>query len=219
MVKPPWELTREMFLSEREVETLLRFLKRRVTLDSVDEREHAATDELIIQCLVFSGLRNSEFCRLRVSDTIAGGGESIFRVYGTPRQDRIVHVPDSVSSLVLDYVERIRPSALPEGFDPSDDSQPLVVNERGRPYERTGLYRRVVRILNEAGFGERASVQLLRHTFGHLAYKRSGGNLLFLQRQLGHSHPIVTSVYAEFADEDYGRLANIVGARTRHRSN
>ena len=88
---------------------------------------------------------------------------------------------------------------------------PLVLNERGKPYERTGLYRRVVRILTEAGLGSRASVQLLRHTYGYLAYKRSGGNLLFVQRQLGHAHPLVTSIYAQFVDEPYARLADAVG--------
>jgi integrase len=109
----------------------------------------------------------------------------------------------------------MRPRVIPEGTDANDSSTPLVFNERGRPYERTGLYRRVVRILTAAGFGERASVQLLRHTYGYLAYKRSGGTLLFLQRQLGHAHPMVTSVYADFVDEDYGRLANLVGGKSR----
>ncbi len=79
--------------------------------------------------------------------------------------------------------------------------------------ERTGLYRRVVRILTTAGLGDRASVQLLRHTYGYLAYKRSGGNLLFVQRQLGHAHPMVTSIYAQFVEESYEAIAEMVYAQ------
>lgn len=215
-MKTPWELTRDMFLSELEVQTFLETLDRQVNASSIGQRSVVVTDRLIMQCLLFSGLRNSEFCRLRVADTIVGIGESVFRVHGTQRQDRVVYVPDSVSSLVVHYVNEFRPKAIPESVDARDTSQPLIFNERGRPYERTGLYRRVVRILGSAGFGERASVQFLRHSYGYLGYKRSGGNLLFLQRQLGHAHPMVTSVYADFVEEDYARLANLVGSSPLH---
>lgn len=212
-MKMPWKLTREMFLSEAEVNTLLEFLQNRVASSTSADKISTATDELIIQCLVYSGLRNSEFCRLMVADTAIGMGESVFNVTGTPRQDRTVHVPAFVSDSVRQFVKKTRPQVISKEVDPGDRAQPLIFNERGRPYERTGLYRRVVRILNEAGFGERASVQFLRHTYGYLAYKRSGGNLLFVQRQLGHAHPMVTSVYAEFVDEDYRKLADQIGAK------
>ncbi len=213
MKKPPWELTREMFLSEQEVDSLLSNLQQCVKSARNENRNQALTDELIVHCLIFSGLRNSEFCRLRVTDTILGHAESVFKVENTPRQDRTVHVPDFVSELVSHYVNTIRPNVIPNDSAPYDESLPLVFNERGRPYERTGLYRRVVRILTAAGFAERAILQLLRHTYGYLAYKRSGGNLLFLQQQLGHAHPMVTSVYANFVDEDYSRLANLTGGQ------
>jgi integrase/recombinase XerD len=91
-----------------------------------------------------------------------------------------------------------------------------VFHERRRPFERTGMYRRVVRILTAAGLGERASVQLLRHTYGYLAYLRTGGNLLFIQRQLGHAHPMVTSIYAQFVEESYAEMAErVFGAGDR----
>ena len=107
------------------------------------------------------------------------------------------------------------------GSQSSGDSgkQPLLINDRGRPFDRTSLYRRVVRILEAVGLGDRASVQLLRHTYGYLAYKRSGGNLLFVQRQMGHAHPMVTSVYAQFVEESYAEIANRVArALGRHRA-
>jgi integrase/recombinase XerD len=133
----------------------------------------------------------------------------VFVVAGTPREDRTVYVPVSLSRLVRQYVADVRPRLLPDGVSPRDHSQPLLINERGRPYERTNLYRRVVRILTEAGFGDRASVQFLRHTYGYLAYKRTGGNLLFVQRQLGHAHPMVTAIYEQFVEQSYAELADV----------
>jgi integrase len=191
MAKAPWVLTEELFLSENEVGRLLEHLRKRDESAPTNDAVSAMTDRLIIESLVFSGLRNSEFCRLRVCDTIVGTGESAFSVRGTPRQDRTVYVPQFVSTLVQDYLKETRPAAIADDIEPTD--------------------RRVVRILTAAGLGERASVQLLRHTYGYLGYRRTGGNLLFLQRQLGHAHPMVTSVYARFVDEDYFALADSVG--------
>ncbi len=210
----PWEITRGMFLSEEEVDGLCCHLRRREECAPAKERPAAVTDRLIVESLIYSGLRNTEFCNLRVTDTIIGHGESSFRVTSTPHQDRTVYVPRELSDLVRRFVRDIRPRLLPENVDPDDAEQPLVVNERRKPYERTGLYRRVVRILTEAGLAERASVQLLRHTYGYLAYKRTGGNLLFVQRQLGHAHPMVTAIYAQFVDEPYPQLADAVGGET-----
>jgi integrase len=210
MTREPWQITREMFLSEDEVELLLTRIQERVRQADVD-RIGPRVDEIIIRSLLFSGLRNSEFCRLTLADTVVGDGEASFLVRGTPREDRTVFIPRSLGDLVSQYVSETRPGCLAPGAAARDRSLPLVVNERGKAYERTGLYRRVVRILTEAGLGPRASVQLLRHTYGYLAYKRSGGNLLFVQRQLGHTHPLVTSIYAQFVDEPYSRLADAVG--------
>lgn len=208
----PWQITREMFLSESEVEPVLARVAARVR-EAGPDAVTPAVDEIIIHSLLFSGLRNSEFCRLTLADTVIGSNQSMFLVRGTPREDRDVYIPAALGNLITRYLSKTRPACLPPGASPKDLSLPLIYNERGKPYERTGLYRRVVRVLTEAGLGPRASVQLLRHTYGYLAYKRSGGNLLFVQRQLGHAHPLVTSIYAQFVDEPYARLADAVGGQ------
>jgi len=199
-----------MFLSEAEVEQLRRHLQAAQS-ESPRQAALAARDRLLIEALLFSGLRNSELCGLQIDDTVLGTGQSVFLVRGTPRQDRTVHVPQSVSLLVRHFVDSHRPHLIraTEIRDPMHG--PLLVNDRGNTFERTSLYRRVVAILTEAGLGDRASVQLLRHTYGYLAYKRSGGNLLFIQRQMGHAHPMVSSVYSQFCDEDYSEIADRVG--------
>lgn len=214
-MRDPWNITRDLFLSEDEAGRLLEFLATAEREADDDGLPAAATDRLIIETLLYTGLRNSEFCALRLADTVVGSGLSAIDVVGTPRQDRTIWVPHALSGLIRNYVDRYFPALVPEEVDPSDLSQPLVFNDRGNAYERTALYRRVKRILTTAGFGARASVQLLRHTYGYLAYKRTGGNLLFTQRQLGHAHPMVTAVYAQFVDEDYESLADrVAGAET-----
>lgn len=201
----PWKLTRDLFLSELEAVELIRFLDQRVAASPGDQT--AWVDRLIIQLLLYTGLRNSELCRLRVGDLKSLTDRPAVEVCGTRNQDRTVCLPRSLGELLAKYLEEIRPHSLSNDSDPRDPSLPVLVNERGRPYERTSLYRRVVRILTAAGFGSRASVQFLRHSYGYLAYKRTGGNLIFVQKQLGHVNPIVTSIYVEFVEEDYSALA------------
>jgi integrase len=209
MTREPWQITREMFFSESEVDRLLARTDERVRRGGPGDYG-ARTDQLILHGLLFSGIRNSEFCRLSVADVVLDRTEPHFLVQGTPREDRQVHISRSLAALVRQYLAEVRPNYLPTGVSARDQTLPLVVNERGKAYERTGLYRRVVRILADAGLGDRASVQLLRHTYGYLAYKRSGGNLLFVQRQLGHAHPQVTSIYAQFVEESYALIADAV---------
>jgi integrase/recombinase XerD len=214
--QPPWQISRAMFLSESEVERLLRQLRTEPqstdasTRDPARHAALAARDRLLIEALLFSGLRNSEVCGLRVADTIVGTRQSVFFVRGTPRQDRTVHVPQSLSLLVQEFVLIHRPNLVRSTSKLPAPERPLLVNDRGKAFDRTSLYRRVVAILTTAGLGDRASAQLLRHTYGYLAYQRSGGNLLFIQRQMGHAHPMVSSVYAQFCEEDYSEIADRV---------
>ena len=210
----PWEITEQMFLSEDEVATLQHHLLQQEKDIDESRQTSRSVDRLIVELLLASGLRNSELCHLRVVDTIVGHGESSLKVVGTAKEDRTVYLSRGTSELIQQYVSTIRPQCLPAEADPNDLQQPLILNERGKGYDRTALYRRVVRILTEAGLAERASVQLLRHTYGFLAYKRTGGNLLFVQKQLGHAHPMVTAVYARFVDHPASELAELVGGAT-----
>ncbi|WP_010585684.1 tyrosine-type recombinase/integrase [Schlesneria paludicola] len=207
----PWDITADMFLSEREVTELLAFIRDRQTATSGDARTRATVDRLIIEILLFSGLRNSELCHLRVRDALEGKALSAIRVLGTPKQDRWVYIPANLWCAIEQYIRETRGGGAADDANLDEQSQTLILNERGRPYDRTALYRRVVRILTEAGLKDRASVQLLRHTYGFLAYKRTGGNLLFVQQQLGHAHPMVTAIYAQFVEFSYSHLANHVG--------
>lgn len=208
MPRTPWEITREMFLSESEVQELLAHLERRVSKAEGRELLGSMTDRFIVASLLFSGLRPSEFCSLLLGDVSTTSDKATFCVRDRAKEKRVVYLPRSVGQLVRGYVLEVRPSFLPDDVSSKNPTGHLVFNEHRRPYERTALYRRVVRILTEAGLGDRASVQLLRHTYGYLAYLRTGGNLLFVQRQLGHSHPMITSIYSQFVDESYSAIAN-----------
>jgi integrase/recombinase XerD len=205
-----WNLDQSQILSVEEANRLLELVAAPENWETESDYALEKIDELIIVTLILSGLRNSEFCGLCLGDALCRERPNRINVRPARGAKRTVFVPARVAEVVVRYIDEVRPDLLPEGVDADDEAQPLVFSERKRPFDRTGLYRRVVRILTEAGFGERASVQLLRHTYGYLAYLRTGGNLLFVQRQLGHAHPRITSVYARLVEESYADLAERV---------
>ena len=207
MTRMPWTITRDMFLSADEVGRLLLHLDRQVRQSPREAQLSAQFDRLIILTLLYSGIRTSELCGLRLGDI---DRQPALHVRLRGRIVRTVCIPEAVHDALASYIRTIRPNWLPAGTRRDDRNKPVFIHERGRPFERTGLYRRVVRILTEAGLGGRASVQLLRHTYGYLAYRNTGGNLLFVQRQLGHAHPMITSVYSQFVEESYADLADRV---------
>ncbi len=207
MAREPWDITADMVLGQGEVDRLLAFVRSRTARA---ERESAALDRLIIELLLFTGLRCSEACGLALRDIRVTESAPFLSVGTKHGEARKVWVPSELAALIQAFVTRVRPRLLPAGVDSDDPESRLLVHERGGRFERTGLYRRVVRVLEQAGLGERASVQLLRHTYGYLAYLRTGGNLLFVQRQLGHAHPMITSLYARLVAEDPSALAQRV---------
>ncbi|MCB9851838.1 MAG: tyrosine-type recombinase/integrase [Phycisphaerales bacterium] len=203
----PWTLDAQMFLRLDEANRLLKAVRAEGTESEIPDPTRIV-DQLIIECLIFSGLQSSEFCRLNVVDTFIGTGRSSLLVVGKRGRRREVFVPERVSELIQLYVEKIRPRYLPVDWASDDVRKALLLNERHRPLTRPTLYRRVLNILDRHGFGDRGSIQLLRHTYGYLAYLLTGSNLLFVQRQLGHAHPMVTAVYAQFVEEDYAAIAD-----------
>jgi integrase len=217
-----------MFLSVDEAARLLDSLAAAEA--AAPDQTAPAVDRVLIETLLLSGIKNSEFCRLSLADvTLSGlapekspglakaptvpqaaGPTGLLRVESSPTERREVVIPARLTTLLDRYLRDVRPRLKHTAFTPRDPAGPLVPNERGNPFDRTALYRRVVRVLSAHGLGDKAGVQLLRHTYGYLAYLGTGGNLLFVQRQLGHAHPMVTAVYAEFVDFDPKRLANAV---------
>lgn len=65
-----WQLTREMFLSFDEVNVLLARIRNRMDEAKGHAKVAAEIDRLVVEGLLFSGLRTTEFCRLAAADTV-----------------------------------------------------------------------------------------------------------------------------------------------------
>jgi len=82
------------------------------------------------------------------------------------------------------------------------DSAFLFPSELGRKITRSGIQQVFKKWAKKAGLPSHYSIHSLRHTYATNLYKASGYNLRLVQRQLGHSSPTVTQVYADVMDSD-----------------
>lgn len=155
-------------------------------------RPTAARDRALVLFLLDSGLRASEFGDLKVEDVDLESGKVLIKK-GKGGKGRIVYVGKATRKALWRYLSKRKTR-------PSD---PLFLTSGDRPFERCALRRLLARL------GERAGVpnlhpHRLRHTFA-TEYLRNGGNLLALQRLLGHASLEMVRKYAAIAEVDLAR--------------
>jgi integrase len=82
-----------------------------------------------------------------------------------------------------------------------------VVTAGERPYSAANLQRKINRAIKAAGVT--ATFHQLRHRYGTVAYQATG-DLLAVGRQMGHSSPVTTAIYAQASDDITAKIAAAV---------
>lgn len=142
--------------------------------------------------LLDTGLRLAELTGLTLERLDLERGEA--RVVGKGNRERLVPIGSSALFALRRYVE-VRGG-------PARGA--LFLDDDGRPLSRNAVYRAVRRLSTKAGVeGVRCSPHTLRHTFA-TRFLTLGGDLLSLQRLLGHSPRSldVTQRYISLLDAD-----------------
>jgi integrase len=82
-----------------------------------------------------------------------------------------------------------------------------VVNGGGRPQSAATLQRRANRAIRAQGIPD--TFHQLRHRYGTLAYQATR-DLVAVGRQMGHSSPVTTAIYAAASDDVADAIAEAV---------
>jgi len=82
-----------------------------------------------------------------------------------------------------------------------------VVTAGGTPYTAAQLERKVNRAIERLGVD--ATFHQLRHRYGTLAYQATG-DLIAVGRQMGHTSPVTTAIYAAASDAVADKIAQAV---------
>ncbi len=173
----------------------------------------ALRDRALLETMYACGLRASETIALLLGDVDLD--EGMLRARGKGSKERIVPVGSAAVAALRAYCERARPmlaSSAARGRGRSqhragsaatagdDGGHALLLNHRGRPLTRQGLYKIVQSHARSAGLAERMSPHTLRHTFAtHLL--AGGCDLRSVQDMLGHADLATTQIYTHLSAE------------------
>jgi site-specific recombinase XerD len=132
---------------------------------------------VLILTLVDTGLRLSELCNATVDDVDLDRGT--LKVMGKGMRERTVHLGATVQKLLARYLRYLRPEPA------TAHVRNLLLTPDGTPFASDAA-RCVLKRAAVISSVRRLHAHLLRHTFA-THYLLNGGDLLTLQRLLGHS--------------------------------
>ncbi|HEX4435593.1 MAG TPA: site-specific tyrosine recombinase [Solirubrobacteraceae bacterium] len=151
----------------------------------------AQRDRALLEVMYACGLRASEAVGLEVRDLDLE--EGLLCARGKGSKERIVPVGRQALAALSIYLRDGRPELIGTRVQGR-----LLVNHRGGPLTRQGLYKIVQGHARRAGLQEKMSPHTLRHTFAtHLL--AGGCDLRSLQEMLGHADLATTQVYTHLS--------------------
>ena len=202
-----WIVTPDKFLTSDQVQQLRDHLESERKAAVLAGSKKAVRDSAIVETLMGTGLRVSELCDLVGGDLFLdnGAGNVLVR-NGKGNKARLV----AIGSALVGYLATFIAWKAEVGED-VDAAAPLFVSQRRGHLDRSGVHRIWKAALKRAGLPTRWGVHSTRHSYAVEVYRKTK-DLRLTQRQLGHSSPVVTQVYASLVDEDVRRGVELLWA-------
>lgn len=143
-------------------------------------------DKLIIELLFGTGIRLSELLGIKEKDIYIA--EQTLKVLGKRNKERIIPINYSLISLLDNYSMEKKN----QGF--SNNSDVLIVNDKGLPAYPKFIYRAVQKYLKTISTQEKRSPHVLRHSFA-TSLLNNGADINAIKDLLGHANLAATQVY------------------------
>ena len=147
-------------------------------------------DKALLELLYATGLRASEAAGLKVADM--NGRIGYVRCFGKGSKERVVPIGRPAVEAIEKFQRDLRPKLVLLGGQ--NDEGILFLSARGRPLDRTAIWRIIKRAARRAGLAGKISPHTLRHSFAtHLL--AGGADLRAVQEMLGHVDIGTTQIY------------------------
>ena len=185
-------MTHEKFLDDQEVKQFQETIEKAMLYAKRKGRQLAVRDYIILELALGTGLRVSEIANLKVDDlNLKKGQNSLIVRHGKGDKLRSVKFSSRLKDILEDWLDYR-----------DKDSPYLFYSERQEKMTTSAIQRVFKKYAKKAGLKETFSIHSLRHTYATRLYRSSDYNLRMVQKQLGHSSPSISAVYADVIDED-----------------
>jgi len=168
-------------------------------------------DKLIVRVLADTGIRLGELLSLRVEDLREPKrNEFVLRVRGKGAKERLVPVTPALFRRLRRYLA----GRQAEGRDSVFVALRKGPDGRYAPIAKSGVEQAIRLLGKEAGLEKRVHPHLFRHSMA-TEWLRRGGNIISLQRILGHADlGMITSVYSHLStSDDYEAMLSVLVAK------
>lgn len=208
-------MDRTKYLSLEEVRQLRDCAELACRRDLETGRKSGPIAWMLVDLALSTGLRVSELARIKVADVDLK--RSILTVCRSKKREKTGRMVRDVKTRKRkpEYRRKLTDESLNIGSDLGKhlreylewrkladiDNENLLIGKRG-PLTPQGLELIWRKTVAAAGLPAEYSIHCARHTMAVVLLKKTG-NLRQVQKQLGHSSPIVTAnMYADITDED-----------------
>ena len=193
-----WELTNEKYMTVDEVKALRRSTEDRNLADLAKGRTTWPRIWMLIDLATSTGLRVAEMASLKVGN-IEFKKDPTLSVLGKGQKRRIVGINSNLAKHLKSYIKA-------EGLK---EDNPLLVSSHKKFYSTRGLQKLFKRACAVSGLPEYYSIHSSRHSYAVLLYQGTK-DLRVVQKQLGHSKPSTSAIYADITKEDIAKDVNRV---------
>lgn len=172
------------YLTINEVDQLLNF-----SLNTAFDYRNKA----MLEVMYATGLRVSELVSLEYSNVDLYN--SVIRVKGKGKKERIVPIGETASYYLKKYVEEYRNQLIIK-----ENYNELFLNNHGKPISRNGFNFILENIRIKTKIEKELTPHVLRHSFAtHLL--EGGADVRSIQEMLGHENISTTNIYTHVVDE------------------
>lgn len=158
---------------------------QKVAFDESDDFK-VRRDELVLELLYQTGIRQTELRTLKDVDVIKGN--AAIKVLGKRNKERIIPIEKNLVDLIEKYI------VLRDRQFPNKNSDRLILDNNGNEASPKFIYNVIHNILTSITTVEQKSPHVLRHTFATHMLNR-GADIRAIQKMLGHSSLSSTQIY------------------------
>ena len=183
-------------LTESDVDKLLQYMKT----DESKDRLTKTRDYIILSILIFTGLRVSELCNIKISDV-----KKELQVVGKNHTLRLVYLFQEHLSLIKYYLNMRELKDIDSNYLFCSHSN----NTKGKQLSRNSVEKIIRDAWIKAWISEPVWPHKLRHTFATNLLRR-WWNIFYIKELLGHTSILTTQNYLSATNNDLKKTQDLL---------
>ena len=204
MSSSTYNIDRGKILDFDQRSKLLRTCRDKSELDLLHGRETWVKRYMLVDLVLFSGLRVAEVANLKIGDIELTTKDPYLIVRNGKRgKKRDVYLDKELVNHLKTFITWKKKTI---GEEVEDDS-PLFMGRNGKHCAAITLMKSFKRAIEESHLPLHFSIHSARHTYATFLLHATN-NLRYVQKQLGHSKITMTALYADVLPSENGNLAN-----------